>query len=92
MAIILHHAGGLQTLYAHLAHLRVREGALVHQGDLIGTVGSTGRTTGPHLHFGVRVDGTTVNPQAYLPAPPASPALPLPADTSMRDIGMQDPA
>ena len=90
-AIILQHAGGLQTIYAHLAHLHVREGAFVHQGDLIGTVGCTGHTTGPHLHFGVRVDGTTVNPQAYLPPPDTPSTLPLPTDASMQDVGTQDP-
>jgi murein DD-endopeptidase MepM/ murein hydrolase activator NlpD len=82
MAIILQHAGGLQTLYAHLARLHVREGTLVDQGAIIGTVGCTGHTTGPHLHFGVRVDGTTVNPQAYLPATPYTPGLPLSAHAS----------
>ena len=81
-AIILQHAGGLQTLYAHLAHVRVREGALIHQGAIIGTVGCTGHVTGPHLHFGVRVDGITVNPQAYLPASLDSPGLSISARAS----------
>ena len=83
-AIILQHAGGLQTLYAHLARLRVREGALVHQGAIIGTVGCTGRVTGPHLHFGVRVDGTTADPRVYLPPPLDSPSLPVPTHASMQ--------
>jgi murein DD-endopeptidase MepM/ murein hydrolase activator NlpD len=82
IAVVLQHAGGLQTIYAHLSRLRVREGALVFQGDQIGTVGCTGRSTGPHLHFGVRVDGTTVNPQAHLPPLPDSPGLPLTAQAT----------
>jgi murein DD-endopeptidase MepM/ murein hydrolase activator NlpD len=81
-AVILQHEGGLQTIYAHLGRLRVREGTFVRQGDPIGTVGCTGRVTGPHLHFGVRVDGTTVNPQVYLPASLDSPDLPLPTHAS----------
>ena len=81
-AIILQHADGLQSLYAHLGRLRVREGTLVHPGTIIGTVGSTGHSTGPHLHFGVRVDGTTVNPQAYLPALLDSPGFPVSAHAS----------
>ena len=81
-AIILQHAGGLQSLYAHLGRIRVREGTLVHPGAIIGTVGCTGHATGPHLHFGVRVGGTTVNPQAYLPAPLDSYGLPVSAHAS----------
>ena len=81
-AIILQHAGGLQTFYGHLARLRVRDGALVHQGDVIGTAGCTGHATGPHLHFSVRVDGTTINPQGYLPPPLESPGLPHPLRAS----------
>jgi murein DD-endopeptidase MepM/ murein hydrolase activator NlpD len=81
-AIILQHADGLQSIYAHLGRVSVREGARVHPGAIIGTVGCTGHATGPHLHFGVRVDGTTVNPQAYLPALSDSPGLPVQANAS----------
>ena len=54
------------TLYAHLSSRNVREGARVARGDTIGRVGSTGVSTGPHLHFEVSINGTRVNPQRYL--------------------------
>ncbi len=66
-AIVLQHADGMLTIYAHLAKIVVQEEDTVGQGDMIGTVGSTGRSTGPHLHFAVRVDNTTLNPQQFLP-------------------------
>jgi murein DD-endopeptidase MepM/ murein hydrolase activator NlpD len=65
--VILKHEGGLVTLYAHASRVLVREGARVKRGEPIATVGQTGRTTGPHLHFEVR-DGTRPrNPLLYLP-------------------------
>jgi len=65
--VIIDHGRGLQTLYAHNSRLLVRVGQAVAGGDIIAVSGSTGRTTGPHLHFEVRVDGQTVEPMAYLP-------------------------
>jgi murein DD-endopeptidase MepM/ murein hydrolase activator NlpD len=64
--VILRHAGGLVSLYAHMRRTLVEEGARVERGDPIGEVGQTGRTSGPHLHFEVR-DGTRPrNPLLYL--------------------------
>lgn len=62
--VYLDHAGGVQTRYAHLQKILVDEGDFVAAGALIGAVGSTGRATGPHLHFEVRIDGRPVEPTA----------------------------
>jgi murein DD-endopeptidase MepM/ murein hydrolase activator NlpD len=62
------HGGGLTTRYAHLSKIEVAVGTQTARGQLVGRVGSTGRSTGPHLHYEVRIDGESVNPLAYLPA------------------------
>ena len=64
--ISLDHGGDLETRYAHMSKLAVAAGERVQKGDLIGYVGSTGRSTGPHLHYEVRVDGVAVNPIPYM--------------------------
>ena len=64
--ISLEHGGNIQTRYGHLSRLNVAAGQAVHKGDLIGYVGMTGRSTGPHLHYEVRVAGLAVNPIPYL--------------------------
>ena len=64
--IIIDHGGGIQTFYAHLNRRHVSAGTQVHQGQHIGDVGSTGRSTGPHLHFEVHVNGVPRNPMNFL--------------------------
>ncbi|GAA5055936.1 hypothetical protein GCM10023208_20290 [Erythrobacter westpacificensis] len=62
------HGGDLETRYAHLSSYTVSDGQQVRKGDLIGYIGSTGRSTGPHLHYEVRVAGEAVNPIPYMVA------------------------
>jgi len=64
--IVIDHGRGISTLYAHQSSLAVGSGALVSRGQVVGYVGSTGFSTGPHLHFEVRVNGTPVDPMGYL--------------------------
>lgn len=62
----IEHPGGVRTRYGHLARIFVRPGAAVGQGQVIGRMGSTGRSTGTHLHYEVRVNGNAVNPMDYI--------------------------
>ena len=62
----IRHTNNLETWYGHLSRITVKEGQQVIVGQLIGKVGSTGRSTGPHLHYEVRRDGKAVNPKQYL--------------------------
>lgn len=64
--VVLDHGGGWETRYAHLSRIDVRVGERVAQGAAVGLVGSTGASTGPHLHFEVRRDGQALDPLAYL--------------------------
>ena len=65
--VCIDHGNGLVTLYGHCSQLLARVGQNVQAGDIIALSGSTGRSTGPHLHFEVRVNGERTNPRAYLP-------------------------
>ena len=64
------HGYGVTTLYGHSSELKVEVGQMVQRGDLIALIGSTGRSTGPHLHFEVRLDGHPVDPLQYVQVPP----------------------
>lgn len=60
------HGNGIVTCYGHLSKITVKRGRTVKRGETIGVVGSSGRSTGPHLHYGIRVNGVYVNPKKYL--------------------------
>ncbi len=64
--VVMDHGNGISTLYGHLSSFAVSPGQLVHRGDTVGFVGQSGRTTGPHLHYEVRIFNTPVNPHRYL--------------------------
>ncbi len=64
--IMINHGGGVYTVYMHASSRLVSVGDHVNQGDVIAKVGSTGYSTGPHLHFGIRYNGTYVNPRQYV--------------------------
>jgi murein DD-endopeptidase MepM/ murein hydrolase activator NlpD len=64
------HANGLLTRYAHMSQFHATVGQPVSAGDVIGAIGSTGRSTGPHLHFEVRINGRAVNPRPFLETAP----------------------
>ena len=65
--VVLDHGGGYTTLYAHLSSVSVSVGDMVTQGDTVGITGSTGNSTGPHLHYEVMINGVNQNPLDYLP-------------------------
>lgn len=66
LCVEIEHGANLETRYGHMSRIAVAEGQHVHKGDVIGYVGSTGRSTGAHLHYEVRIAGEAVNPVPYL--------------------------
>jgi len=64
--VLIDHGNGISTLYGHMSGYAVTPGELVHRGDTVGYVGQSGRSTGPHLHYEVRIFNTPVNPSRYL--------------------------
>lgn len=66
LSVDINHGGGIATKYGHMSKLAVKAGQTVERGDIIGYVGRTGRATGPHLHYEVRLNGMPTNPYAYL--------------------------
>jgi murein DD-endopeptidase MepM/ murein hydrolase activator NlpD len=71
--VIVDHGGGLTTRYGHLSHIDVEANQVVARGQLLGKVGSTGRSTGPHLHYEVRINDDAVDPLPYLLQSAAAP-------------------
>ncbi len=98
--VLIHHGARLFTAYFHLSKFEVKQGQVVKAGQRIGLVGKTGRVTGPHLHWGVKIDGRWANPTSLLSmafvAPPAAPVVAAPDLESMPptvpDAGISDPS
>jgi murein DD-endopeptidase MepM/ murein hydrolase activator NlpD len=70
--VVIRHGGGIETLYCHLSKAAVADGQRVGAGQVIGSIGASGLTTGPHLHFEVHSDGRPVDPATWLPQAPAT--------------------
>jgi len=67
LRVIIEHEGGLRTMYGHLSRIAIVLNQIVRSGTIIGAVGSTGLSTGPHLHFEIRLSGKARDPSSYLP-------------------------
>ncbi|MFQ5899442.1 MAG: M23 family metallopeptidase, partial [Candidatus Methylomirabilia bacterium] len=66
LTVVLDHGRGIKTRYGHLSRITVRRGDRVERGQAIAKTGNSGKSTGPHLHYGITVRGKPVNPRAYL--------------------------
>lgn len=66
LSVVIDHGGGVQSMYFHMDKIQVQQGEMVEKGAVIGLVGSTGRVTGPHLHWGIRVNGARVDPSELI--------------------------
>ena len=88
--VILEHEGGYTTCYAHLEDILAEEGESVDTGAVIGTVGSTGRSTGPHLHFELRLDGEALDPAEYWSDPEEVSEVPAEGGTDVISMEFSD--
>ncbi len=70
-AVLIDHGDGIVSVYFHLSSVDVQEGQTIERGARVGAIGSSGRATGPHLHFGIQIDGTYIDPQALLAYQPS---------------------
>ena len=92
--VFVDHGLGLFSMYFHLSKVLVKEGDLVKAGEIVGKVGATGRATGPHLHWGVKLNGARVNPYALLDLPfqgAVQSAAPVPVTDSGSGVGSPEP-
>lgn len=64
--VVIDHGAGILTMYFHLDKINVKKGDKISRGEALGTVGSTGRATGPHLHWGIRIDGQRIDPVSFV--------------------------
>ncbi|HEY4743344.1 MAG TPA: M23 family metallopeptidase [Desulfuromonadaceae bacterium] len=87
--VVINHGDLLSSSYNHLSAIRVTTGQPVRRGDVIGLCGATGRATGPHLHFGISIGQTPVNPLAFIAATAAPPALPAAEESVVSGQGHQ---
>ena len=64
--VLVEHSDGFETFYCHLSEIYAQEGSVIRQGETVGLVGSTGMSTGPHLHFEVRINDIRVDPELLI--------------------------
>lgn len=92
--VVIDHGNGMETRYGHMSRFHVKAGDVIHQGQVIGGMGSTGRSTGTHLHFEIRLDGRPMNPQPFLDLASYgvdAPAKPRPAVVAPLNYASDEP-